>query len=52
MNHNVRIIGKEREEPSLFSQLLVAAFPILLILAIFVFLCVKCKAGVVVEAGL
>ena len=37
MNHNVKIIGKEREEPSLFSQLLVAAFPILLILAIFVF---------------
>ena len=35
VNHNVRIVGKEREEPSLFSQLLVAAFPILLILAIF-----------------
>mgnify|MGYP003961591235 CR=1 FL=1 len=37
MNHNVRVIGKEKEEPSLISQLLVAAFPILLILAIFMF---------------
>ena len=33
MNHNVRVIGKEKEEPSLISQLLVAAFPILLILS-------------------
>jgi len=45
VNHNVRIIGKEREEPSLFSQLLVAAFPILLILAIFVFFMRQMQGG-------
>jgi cell division protease FtsH len=45
MNHNVKIIGKEREEPSLFSQLLVAAFPILLILAIFVFFMRQMQCG-------
>ena len=45
MNHNVKIIGKEREEPSLFSQLLVAAFPILLILAIFVFFMRQMQGG-------
>ena len=37
LNHNVKVVGKEPETPSLISQLLVAAFPILLILAIFVF---------------
>ena len=45
VNHNVRIIGKEREEPSLFSQLFVAAFPILLILAIFVFFMRQMQGG-------
>ncbi len=45
VNHNVRIIGKEREEPSLLSQLLVAAFPILLILAIFVFFMRQMQGG-------
>ena len=45
VNHNVRIIGREREEPSLFSQLLVAAFPILLILAIFVFFMRQMQGG-------
>ena len=36
INNNVKVVGKEPETPSLISQLLVAAFPILLILAIFV----------------
>ena len=45
VNHNVRIVGKEREEPSLFSQLLVAAFPILLILAIFIFFMRQMQGG-------
>ena len=45
VNHNVRIVGREREEPSLFSQLLVAAFPILLILAIFVFFMRQMQGG-------
>ena len=35
IDHNVNVLGKEPETPSLISQLLVAAFPILLILAIF-----------------
>ena len=45
MNHNVRVIGKEKEEPSLISQLLVAAFPILLILAIFMFFMRQMQGG-------
>ena len=45
VNHNVNVIGKEREEPSLFTQLLVAAFPILLILAIFVFFMRQMQGG-------
>ena len=45
LNHNVKVIGKEPETPSLISQLLVAAFPILLILAIFVFFMRQMQGG-------
>ena len=45
LNHNVKVVGKEPETPSLLSQLLVAAFPILLILAIFVFLMRQMQGG-------
>jgi cell division protease FtsH len=45
LNHNVQVIGKEPETPSLLSQLLVAAFPILLILAIFVFFMRQMQGG-------
>ena len=45
LNHNVKVVGKEPETPSLFSQLLVAAFPILLILAIFVFFMRQMQGG-------
>ena len=37
LNHNVQVKGKQPEQPSLWRQLLVASFPILLILAIFMF---------------
>ena len=45
LNHNVQVVGKEPETPSLLSQLLVAAFPILLILAIFVFFMRQMQGG-------
>jgi len=45
LNHNVKVMGKEPETPSLLSQLLVAAFPILLILAIFVFFMRQMQGG-------
>lgn len=45
LNHNVKVVGKEPETPSLLSQLLVAAFPILLILAIFVFFMRQMQGG-------
>ena len=45
VNHNVKVAGKEREEPSLISQLFVAAFPILLILGIFVFFMRQMQGG-------
>ena len=45
INHNVKVVGKEPETPSLISQLLVAAFPILLILAIFVFFMRQMQGG-------
>ena len=45
INHNVKVIGKEPESPSLISQLLVAAFPILLILGIFMFFMRQMQTG-------
>ncbi len=45
INNNVKVVGKEPETPSLISQLLVAAFPILLILAIFVFFMRQMQGG-------
>ena len=45
LNHNVKIIAREPEAPSLISQLLVAAFPILLILGIFMFFMRQMQGG-------
>ena len=45
LNHKVKVVGKEPETPSLISQLLLAAFPILLILAIFVFFMRQMQGG-------
>ena len=45
VNHNVKVEGQLPETPSMFSQLLVAAFPILLILAIFMFFMRQMQGG-------
>ncbi len=45
LDHNVEVIGKEPEQPSLLSQLLVAAFPILLIVGIFYFFMRQMQGG-------
>lgn len=45
INHNVKVIAREPETPSLISQLLVAAFPILLILGIFMFFMRQMQGG-------
>ena len=51
LNHNVKVVGKEPETPSLLSQLLVAAFPILLIPLFLSSLCAKCRAAVAARAA-
>lgn len=45
LDNNVEVIGKEPEQPSLISQLLVAAFPILLIVGIFYFFMRQMQGG-------
>ena len=45
LDNNVEVIGKEPEQPSLLSQLLVAAFPILLIVGIFYFFMRQMQGG-------
>jgi cell division protease FtsH len=45
LNNNVNVEGREPEPQSLWSQLLVAAFPILLILAIFMFFMRQMQGG-------
>ncbi len=45
LNHNVKVLAREPETPSLISQLLVAAFPILLILGIFMFFMRQMQGG-------
>ncbi|MEH6528306.1 MAG: ATP-dependent zinc metalloprotease FtsH [Porticoccus sp.] len=45
LNNNVKVVGKEPEPQSLWTQLLVAAFPILLILAIFMFFMRQMQGG-------
>ncbi|UZD66533.1 MULTISPECIES: ATP-dependent zinc metalloprotease FtsH [Marinobacter] len=44
-SNNVEIIGKEPERQSLWTQLLVAAFPILIIIALFVFFMRQMQGG-------
>jgi len=45
LRHNVIVEGREKETPSIWSQLLVASFPILLILAIFMFFMRQMQGG-------
>ena len=45
LSHNVKVVGKMPEEQSLWTQLFVAAFPILIILAIFMFFMRQMQGG-------
>ncbi len=45
LNHDVVVEGKEPQSPSLWTQLLVASFPILLIIAIFMFFMRQMQGG-------
>ena len=44
-NHGVTITGKEEEEPSIWWQLLVASFPILIIIAVFMLFMRQMQGG-------
>ncbi|OMH39204.1 ATP-dependent zinc metalloprotease FtsH [Motiliproteus sp. MSK22-1] len=44
-NHNVTIEGKQPEQQSIWSQLLVASFPILVIIAVFMFFMRQMQGG-------
>ena len=44
-NHNVQFRGREPEPPSLWQQLLVASFPILIIIAVFMFFMRQMQGG-------
>jgi len=45
INNKVRVIGKEPEKQSIWAQLLVAAFPILVIIAVFMFFMRQMQGG-------
>ncbi|MAT52652.1 MAG: ATP-dependent zinc metalloprotease FtsH [Porticoccaceae bacterium] len=45
LNNGVKVEGREPESPSIWTQLLVASFPILLILAIFMFFMRQMQGG-------
>nr|WP_300312235.1 ATP-dependent zinc metalloprotease FtsH [Halomonas sp.] len=45
LSHNVTVIGKKPEEQSIWTRLLIASFPILLILAIFMFFMRQMQGG-------
>ena len=51
LNHNVQVIGKEPEQPGLFQQLLVAAFPILIIIAVFMYFSRQMQGGMGGKGG-
>ncbi|MBR9912931.1 MAG: ATP-dependent zinc metalloprotease FtsH [Gammaproteobacteria bacterium] len=45
LNHNVTVKGQKPEQPSLWQQLLVASFPILLIIVVFMFFMRQMQGG-------
>jgi cell division protease FtsH len=45
LNHNVEVIGKKPEQQSVWTQLLVASFPILIIIAVFMFFMRQMQGG-------
>ena len=52
LDHNVNFKGNKPERQSIWTQLLVASFPILVIIAVFHVLCVKCKVDQAEEGPL
>lgn len=51
LNNNVQVMGKEPEQPGLLQQLLVAAFPILIIIAVFMFFMRQMQGGMGGKGG-
>jgi len=51
LNHNVQVVGKEPEQPGLLQQLLVAAFPILIIIAVFMYFSRQMQGGMGGKGG-
>ena len=49
--HRVSVIGEKPEQQSLFKQLLVASFPILIILAVFIFFMRQMQGGISGKSG-
>ena len=45
LNNNVKVVAPEPQEPSLWKQLLVASFPILIIIAVFLFFMRQMQGG-------
>ena len=45
LNHRVEVVGREPAQPSLWHQLLVASFPILIIIAVFLFFMRQMQGG-------
>tara|TARA_Y100001970_G_scaffold290274_1_gene423431 strand:- start:81229 stop:83124 length:1896 start_codon:yes stop_codon:yes gene_type:complete len=50
-DHRVQVVGERPEEQSLFKQLLVASFPILIILAVFIFFMRQMQGGLGGKSG-
>ena len=49
--HRVSVIGEKPEQQSIFKQLLVASFPILIILAVFIFFMRQMQGGISGKSG-
>ncbi len=50
-DHRVSVIGEKPEEQSIFKQLLIASFPILIILAVFIFFMRQMQGGMGGKSG-
>jgi len=50
-DHRVSVIGEKPEQQSIFKQLLVASFPILIILAVFIFFMRQMQGGISGKSG-
>ncbi len=50
-DHRVAVIGEKPEEQSIFKQLLIASFPILIILAVFIFFMRQMQGGLGGKSG-